>query len=194
MFDLKITGGTVVDGTGADRFDALIVATIANVRGRGAQIFLDELRAVARELDDTRALTLSPDLSDALARVWTTSTAARPRVEASTVAAIAATVVRRLEIHRRARSASGSRQADTGSSASQRSSSSARAWADEYRSDGRRAMAFKTIAWSAAGTRGLAWRGGAKSPRRTRARICWTSRSSIAGLPVTRQYKVAPRQ
>jgi hypothetical protein len=54
--------------SGADRFDALVMATVANVRGRGAQMFLDELRAVARELDDTRALTLSPHLSDALGR------------------------------------------------------------------------------------------------------------------------------
>jgi hypothetical protein len=57
--------------SGADRFDAFIVATIANVRGRGAQVFLNELRAVAREMDDTRALTLSPDLSDALGRAQT---------------------------------------------------------------------------------------------------------------------------
>ena len=54
--------------SGADRFDAFIVATVAKLRGQGAQVFLDEMRAAARELDDTRALTLSPDLSDALGR------------------------------------------------------------------------------------------------------------------------------
>ena len=38
MFDLKITGGTVVDGTGADRFDADVAikdGKIAEVRCRG---------------------------------------------------------------------------------------------------------------------------------------------------------------
>src|SRR6202012_1961459 len=39
VFDLKITGGTVVDGTGADRFDADIAVKAANIveiRRRGA--------------------------------------------------------------------------------------------------------------------------------------------------------------
>jgi hypothetical protein len=54
--------------SGADRFDAFIMGTVANLRGQGARVFLNELRNAARELDDTRALTLSPDLSDALGR------------------------------------------------------------------------------------------------------------------------------
>jgi hypothetical protein len=54
--------------SGADRLGAILVGTMAGLRGHGAQTYLRELRAAARELDDTRALTLSADLSDALGR------------------------------------------------------------------------------------------------------------------------------
>jgi hypothetical protein len=57
--------------SGADRFEAFIMGKVANLRGRGARVFLNELRAAARELDDTRALTLSADLGDALGRAQT---------------------------------------------------------------------------------------------------------------------------
>jgi hypothetical protein len=54
--------------SGVDRLAAILVGTVAGLRGRAAETFLGELRGAARELDDTRALTLSPDLSDALGR------------------------------------------------------------------------------------------------------------------------------
>jgi len=45
-----------------------LLGTIARYRGRTHQVFAEELRRVARELDDARALTWSPDLSDSLGR------------------------------------------------------------------------------------------------------------------------------
>src|SRR5882724_8177987 len=51
-----------------DRVIAAVLGGIARNRGRGLQTFSDELRRVARELDDARALTWSSDLSDALGR------------------------------------------------------------------------------------------------------------------------------
>ncbi len=54
--------------SGADRLAAILAGTVASVRGRGAEKFLRELRLAARALDDTRALTLLPDLSDELGR------------------------------------------------------------------------------------------------------------------------------
>ena len=54
--------------SGADRFNSYLQAVVANMRGQGMRIFLQEITAAARELDDTRALTLSSDLSDALGR------------------------------------------------------------------------------------------------------------------------------
>jgi hypothetical protein len=54
--------------TGADRLEAYLQATLANMRGAGLATFLQALRAASRELDDTRALTLSTDLSDTLGR------------------------------------------------------------------------------------------------------------------------------
>ena len=64
-------------------------------------------------------------LSSRLAWVWTASTAAVPARATSTAAAAAATAVRFRRAHRRARRDNGSRQAVTGSSAIQRSMSSA---------------------------------------------------------------------
>ena len=57
--------------SGADRLGAILIGTMAGLRGHGAETFLRELRGAARELDDTRALTLSADLSDALGRAQT---------------------------------------------------------------------------------------------------------------------------
>jgi hypothetical protein len=54
-----------------DRVSAGLLGGIARYRGRSLQIFSDELRRVARELDDARALTLSSDLSDTLGRSQT---------------------------------------------------------------------------------------------------------------------------
>jgi hypothetical protein len=51
-----------------DRISAGLMGGIARYRGRTHQTLSDELRRVARELDDARALTWSSDLSDALGR------------------------------------------------------------------------------------------------------------------------------
>jgi len=54
--------------SGADHLAAILMGTTANLRGQAAETFLRELLIAARELDDTRALTLSAELSDALGR------------------------------------------------------------------------------------------------------------------------------
>ncbi len=51
-----------------DRISADLMGGIARYRGRTHQALSEELRRVARELDDARALTWSSDLSDALGR------------------------------------------------------------------------------------------------------------------------------
>jgi hypothetical protein len=54
-----------------DRIRAGLLGGIARYRGRSLQRFCAELQRVAHELDDTRALTWSADLSDALGRSQT---------------------------------------------------------------------------------------------------------------------------
>jgi len=51
-----------------DRVSAGLLGAIARYRRRAHLTFAEELRRVARELDDARALTWSPDLSDSLGR------------------------------------------------------------------------------------------------------------------------------
>jgi hypothetical protein len=51
-----------------DRINAALLGGVARYRGRSLRTFFDELRRVARELDDARALTWSPELSDTLGR------------------------------------------------------------------------------------------------------------------------------
>jgi hypothetical protein len=51
-----------------DRINASLMSGITRYRGRTHHALSDELRGVARELDDARALTWSSDLSDALGR------------------------------------------------------------------------------------------------------------------------------
>src|SRR5258708_12352370 len=53
----------------ADRLLAFLVALIARRENRGLRVFALQLQAVARGVDDVRALTWSPDLSDALGRM-----------------------------------------------------------------------------------------------------------------------------
>ena len=55
----------------ADRLIASIVALIARRRNRRLSVYAVQLQAVAREVNDVRALTWSPDLSDALGRMQT---------------------------------------------------------------------------------------------------------------------------
>jgi hypothetical protein len=51
-----------------DHVSASLSGAIARARGRTLHAFSQELRRVARELDDTRALTRSTELSDSLGR------------------------------------------------------------------------------------------------------------------------------
>jgi hypothetical protein len=51
------------------RVSAAVLGSIARYRGRRRQTYAGELRHVARELDDARALTWSVELSDALGRL-----------------------------------------------------------------------------------------------------------------------------
>jgi hypothetical protein len=53
----------------ADRAIASLVAFHARRQNRRADIYAQQLQSVAREVDDVRALTWSPDLSDALGRM-----------------------------------------------------------------------------------------------------------------------------
>ena len=53
----------------ADSVIASIVALNARRQNRRSNIYAQQLRTVAREVDDVRALTWSPDLSDALGRM-----------------------------------------------------------------------------------------------------------------------------
>jgi hypothetical protein len=52
-----------------DRVSAGLLSGIAQYRGRSLQVFSTELQRVAREMDDTRALTWSADLSEGLGRL-----------------------------------------------------------------------------------------------------------------------------
>jgi hypothetical protein len=52
----------------SDRIGASANAMLARYQGRSLVVFAGELQLLARELDDARALTWSPDLSDALGR------------------------------------------------------------------------------------------------------------------------------
>jgi hypothetical protein len=51
-----------------DRLSADLLGRVARYRGGSLHIFADELRRVAREVDDARALTWCSDLSDSLGR------------------------------------------------------------------------------------------------------------------------------
>jgi hypothetical protein len=54
---------------GTDRIAASASALLARYQGRGFNVLAAELQVLGRELDDARALTWSPDLSDAFGRV-----------------------------------------------------------------------------------------------------------------------------
>jgi hypothetical protein len=53
----------------ADAMTASLVALSARRRNRRSSVYAQQLQSVARQVDDVRALTMSPDLSDALGRV-----------------------------------------------------------------------------------------------------------------------------
>src|SRR5262249_5982542 len=75
-------------------------------------------------------------------------------------------------IQRRARAALGSRYDETGSSASQRSMSSTRAFGERYRSSGSSAMAFRQVASKARSIVGATARGCEATPRDGEPRSC----------------------
>jgi len=52
----------------SDRIDGSATALLARYQGRGLIVHAEEMQLLAREVDDARALTWSPDLSDALGR------------------------------------------------------------------------------------------------------------------------------
>jgi hypothetical protein len=52
----------------SDRMAVSAIALLARYQGRSLNVLATELQLLTRELDDTRALTWSPDLSDALGR------------------------------------------------------------------------------------------------------------------------------
>jgi hypothetical protein len=53
----------------ADRLFAAMLGFSARRSNRPLSVYSEQLQAVAREVDDVRALTWSPDLSDALGRM-----------------------------------------------------------------------------------------------------------------------------
>jgi hypothetical protein len=54
-----------------DRVNAQVVAAVSQRQGQAFRTFATELKRVAREVDNARSLTWSPDLSDALGRSQT---------------------------------------------------------------------------------------------------------------------------
>ena len=52
----------------SDRIAVSATALLARYQGRGLIVHAEEMQLLAREVDDARALTWSPDLSDALGR------------------------------------------------------------------------------------------------------------------------------
>ena len=103
----------------------------------------------------------------ALARVCTASTADSPTTPATSATAAAVTAVRFRFAHRRARRDIGSRQAETGSSAIHRSTSSASARPTRSGPRAACAIALRQTASSARSIDGSSCRGGGKSPRCT---------------------------
>ena len=150
---------------------------------------LPSARALA-ELADVSSMFLAE--STRFARPWTHATPTRPPSATTSATAEDETAVRFRRAHRRARRPSGSRQAETASSAIQRSMSSARSLGVAYRVSGSSAIALTQTASSARSMLGSTWRGRANSPRRT-ATITSKTSPSNGGRPVKRQYSVAPK-
>jgi hypothetical protein len=69
--DLRYQRGPSELRAAYQRVCAAVVGAIARYRGRDQQVYAGELRHVARELDDARALTWSAELSDTLGRLQT---------------------------------------------------------------------------------------------------------------------------
>ena len=116
----------------------------------------------------------------------------KPISPTTSAAAVPVTKVRFFFTHRLTRSLSGSEIAVTGSSANQRSTSSASAFDDTYRSPGRRDIAFRHTASSALSIEESKARGRAKAPAWTARNFSPASAPAIRGLFVSSEYRVAP--
>jgi hypothetical protein len=82
----------------ADSIIGSFVALTARRRNRRFSVYAQQLRNVAREVDDARALTWSPDLSDALGRMQVRMQRLANELELSAVGEIGASVSQRAKL------------------------------------------------------------------------------------------------
>jgi hypothetical protein len=90
----------------ADGIIASLVALSARRQNRGFSVYAQQLRNVAREVDDARALTWSPDLSDALGRMQIRMHRLANELELNAVGETGAGVTQRAKVVTRAETGS----------------------------------------------------------------------------------------
>jgi hypothetical protein len=100
----------------ADRMSTSLIALSARRRNRGVSVYAQQLRIVAREVDDARALTWSPELSDALGRIQIRMHRLANELELSALAESGTSVTQRAKVATRAESSNSLDEiaADTG--------------------------------------------------------------------------------
>jgi hypothetical protein len=86
----------------ADSLTAALAALNARRRNRRSSVYEQQLRSVAREVNDARALTWSPDLSDALGRIQIRMQRLANELELGTLAETGATLTPRTKVVARA--------------------------------------------------------------------------------------------
>jgi hypothetical protein len=86
----------------ADSLTAALAALNARRRNRRSSVYEQQLRSVAREVNDARALTWSPDLSDALGRIQIRMQRLANELELGTLAETGATLTPRTKAVARA--------------------------------------------------------------------------------------------